>query len=992
MTKTLIKVYFNNGCTTLVYSDSTTVDEIIRLVIKGRLSLNELRYRQCFRLRSTKFSLPFKDFDPSDSETTTSPGINSKIDEFFWLRNDLTIKEWLNSINDSIDDWKLQLKVRYISGDLNEVKFKDPITFGYFYEQVNNDFVHYLAPSLTDPGLVPVLLDLGCLEMRRTFQHMIPNVLDKKANYEYLEKEVGLARFFPELVLQHKAKNLKKMIIKGLKTYENLNESDCMFKFLEKVLQLWKYNEESYHCILNDTKCEVTITHLKGILIKAEGSNVIKKIDFKQLLQIITEQNENQKDESTLKFKISEAKDLLILKTDSKHEAEDMASLIDGYCSLCSKQPNSTIWISLRDEKTRLDKKNSFKGPGSRARSLTSNQTEPDRHKTPTRGSESERKKSLNCQTQISADRNSDQILSELKTDYYLESVKCFQIQPAQLTFHELLGSGQFGEVFRGVYKNNSHIMDVAIKKLKITDSIDEMEQDDFQLIAKRFLREAKIMHGFDHPHIIKLIGICEPEPLAIVMELAKFGQLKNYLQTYRSQIDLSSLLSYCGQLSNAMAYLEKKKYVHRDIAARNVLVVNHECVKLSDFGLSRELNENAYLACKSKLPIKWMAPESINFSKFTSQSDVWMFGICAWEILSYGAKPFQGIKNAEVIKLIEERKVLEKPQACPGELYALMLKCWEYDSMLRPKFSQIREQIQALIQTPTRHFNQNDSVEKFSSSSNGSSFHSNSSISSALSLATNTAMNTSPTPTLSTNTKSDALSSETGSVTDTMLMILNAPAKNSNYSLTNSNLNPTSFELSTQNSDQSLPSKPPKLKMDAFYSSPVKSKLADSKNQTQTSVLKDEPDSIINHRTNNVTKTELSDRFRALDLKQESINDVLTNPPVAKLDLVLRDQTLKLIQTISNFIRYLNGSDPRLLDDQLKEIVDTLKELIALIENIELSNASKKIAGQIGALETSLSSMVNEFKGKNVEHVVSSALELARTANELFLTITTNS
>lgn len=135
-------------------------------------------------------------------------------------------------------------------------------------------------------------------------------------------------------------------------------------------------------------------------------------------------------------------------------------------------------------------------------------------------------------------------------------------------------------------------------------------------------------MSNFDHPHIIKLIGVLTSQPLGIVMELAKFGQLRSYLQANKDLIEVGSLLLYCCQLNSAMTYLESMKYVHRDIAARNILVVSHECIKLSDFGLSKEIDD---IYCntnsKCKMPIKWMAPESINFGKFTSQSDVWMFG-----------------------------------------------------------------------------------------------------------------------------------------------------------------------------------------------------------------------------------------------------------------------------------------------------------------------------------------------------------------------------
>lgn len=136
-------------------------------------------------------------------------------------------------------------------------------------------------------------------------------------------------------------------------------------------------------------------------------------------------------------------------------------------------------------------------------------------------------------------------------------------------------------------------------------------------------------MQQFDHQHIIKLIGVCTESPIWIVMELAKFGELRAYLQNNKHRLDLASLLLYAFQLSTALSYLESKKFVHRDIAARNVLVSSHTCVKLADFGLSRWMGEEQsyYKASKGKLPIKWMSPESINFRRFTTASDVWMFG-----------------------------------------------------------------------------------------------------------------------------------------------------------------------------------------------------------------------------------------------------------------------------------------------------------------------------------------------------------------------------
>ena len=154
-------------------------------MIKGRLSLNELRYKQCFQLRATRFSMPIKEFDPlfltlktSDSDGKNVSNSDKKsqqpalrIEEFYWLKNNFTIKEWLRTIESaeaprSLDYWMLQLRIRYLSTDLQEIKFKDPVTFNYYYEQIKNDFIFGIAPSIKNSELIPNLLDLGCLEMR----------------------------------------------------------------------------------------------------------------------------------------------------------------------------------------------------------------------------------------------------------------------------------------------------------------------------------------------------------------------------------------------------------------------------------------------------------------------------------------------------------------------------------------------------------------------------------------------------------------------------------------------------------------------------------------------------------------------------------------------------------------------------------------------------------------------------------------------------------
>lgn len=122
-------------------------------------------------------------------------------------------------------------------------------------------------------------------------------------------------------------------------------------------------------------------------------------------------------------------------------------------------------------------------------------------------------------------------------------------------------------------------------------------------------------------------------------------------------------------------------------------MVSSHHCVKLADFGLSRWVQDQSYYkASKGKLPIKWMSPESINFRRFTTASDVWMFGVCMWEVLMMGIKPFQGVKNNDVIGKIENGERLALPPKCPPRLYSLMSQCWSFEPSKRPTFKDIKE------------------------------------------------------------------------------------------------------------------------------------------------------------------------------------------------------------------------------------------------------------------------------------------------------------
>uniref|UniRef100_A0A3Q1I755 Focal adhesion kinase 1 n=1 Tax=Anabas testudineus TaxID=64144 RepID=A0A3Q1I755_ANATE len=621
------------------YGDATDVRGIIQKI----LDIHKVRWTSCFGLRL------------SNSHSR---------DQDHWLHPDMGVSHIREKYEQAQpnEEWRYELRIRYLPKGFMQQFIEDKPTLNFFYHQVKNIYMTEKGDQVEQD----VALKLGCLEIRRFFKEMRGNALDKKSNYELLEKDVGLRRFFPKHLLDSvKAKTLRKLIQQTFKQVANLNDEQCILKFLEIIPPICRYDKECLKCALGSSwviQVELAIGPEEGIsYLTDKGSTPTHLANFNQVQSIQYSSMEEKDRKGMVQLNVAGAAEPLTITTASLTIAENLADLIDGYCRLVSMETHSFI--------VRVQK----------GMKLSNNEKKLEAVRSGVRA--------------ISVSETDDyaEIVDEEDT-YTMPSTRDYEILRDRIELGRCIGEGQFGDVHQGVYNSpDKPPLAVAIKTCKNCTS---------DSVREKFLQEALTMRQFDHPHIVKLIGVITENPVWIIMELCTLGELRSFLQVRKYSLDLATLILFAYQLSTALAYLESKRFVHRDIAARNVLVSSVDCVMLGDFGLSRYMEDSSYYkASKGKLPIKWMAPESINFRRFTSASDVWMFGVCMWEILMYGIKPFQGVKNNDVIGRIENGERLAMPPQCPPTLYSLMTKCWSYDPSKRPRFTELKTQLSTILE-----------------------------------------------------------------------------------------------------------------------------------------------------------------------------------------------------------------------------------------------------------------------------------------------------
>ncbi|XP_050546487.1 fibroblast growth factor receptor homolog 1-like isoform X2 [Daktulosphaira vitifoliae] len=296
-------------------------------------------------------------------------------------------------------------------------------------------------------------------------------------------------------------------------------------------------------------------------------------------------------------------------------------------------------------------------------------------------------------------------------SEYELPLDPCWEFSRSNLSLSKTLGEGAFGKVLRGEADGilcDNVITTVAVKMLKdghtdteMMDLVSEMEM--MKMIGK-------------HVNIINLLGCCTQDgPLYVLVEFALHGNLRDFLRQHRPSsgyepaigsnlkdtLTQKDLVSFAYQIARGMEYLASRKCIHRDLAARNVLVSEDYVMKIADFGLARDVQNQEYYrkTTDGRLPVKWMAPEALFHRVYTTQSDVWSYGVLLWEIMTLGGTPYPSVPNMEqLFNLLQSGHRMEKPSCCSLEIYMIMRDCWSYHPNERPMFEELVESLDQIL------------------------------------------------------------------------------------------------------------------------------------------------------------------------------------------------------------------------------------------------------------------------------------------------------
>lgn len=415
-------------------------------------------------------------------------------EEVHWLHVDMGV----SSVREKYElahppeEWKYELRIRYLpKGFLNQFT-EDKPTLNFFYQQVKSDYMLEIADQVDQD----IALKLGCLEIRRSYWEMRGNALEKKSNYEVLEKDVGLKRFFPKSLLDSvKAKTLRKLIQQTFRQFANLNREESILKFFEILSPVYRFDKECFKCALGSSwiiSVELAIGPEEGIsYLTDKGCNPTHLADFNQVQTIQYSNSEDKDRKGMLQLKIAGAPEPLTVTAPSLTIAENMADLIDGYCRLVNGATQSFIIRPQKEGERALPsipKLANSEKQGVRTHAVSMSETD-----------------------------DYAEIIDEEDT-YTMPSTRDYEIQRDRIELGRCIGEGQFGDVHQGVYMSPENpALAVAIKTCKNCTS---------DSVREKFLQEALTMRQFDHPHIVKLVGVITENPVWIIMELCTLGEV----------------------------------------------------------------------------------------------------------------------------------------------------------------------------------------------------------------------------------------------------------------------------------------------------------------------------------------------------------------------------------------------------------------------------------------------------------------------------------